>query len=66
MKLLGDVQVKNGILLLDDSKIAVLGGEVDHMIEKWEFQRVRCMFLLKRYYECIQIICSLFFLASVK
>lgn len=41
MKLLGNVQVKNGILLLDDSKMAVLGGEVDHMIEKWELQRVR-------------------------
>ncbi|XP_051531685.1 tudor domain-containing protein 3-like [Myxocyprinus asiaticus] len=39
VKLLGNVQVKNGILLLDDSKIAVLGGEVDHMIEKWELQR---------------------------
>ncbi|XDV51126.1 hypothetical protein PO909_020063 [Leuciscus waleckii] len=39
VKLLGVVQVKNGILLLDDSKISVLGGEVDHMIEKWEFQR---------------------------
>ncbi|XP_039529672.1 tudor domain-containing protein 3 isoform X1 [Pimephales promelas] len=39
VKLLGVVQVKNGILLLDDSKIAVLGGEVDHMIDKWEFQR---------------------------
>uniref|UniRef100_A0A8C1FHN3 Survival of motor neuron-related-splicing factor 30 n=1 Tax=Cyprinus carpio carpio TaxID=630221 RepID=A0A8C1FHN3_CYPCA len=39
VKLLGAVQVKNGLLLLDDSKITVLGGEVDHMIEKWEFQR---------------------------
>ncbi|KAK2874639.1 hypothetical protein Q8A67_021792 [Cirrhinus molitorella] len=39
VKLLGAVQVKNGILLLDDSKIMVLGGEVDHMIEKWELQR---------------------------
>ncbi|XP_077085903.1 tudor domain-containing protein 3 isoform X2 [Siphateles boraxobius] len=39
VKLLGAVQVKNGILLLDDSKISVLGGEVDHMIEKWELQR---------------------------
>uniref|UniRef100_A0A672SXX3 Survival of motor neuron-related-splicing factor 30 n=1 Tax=Sinocyclocheilus grahami TaxID=75366 RepID=A0A672SXX3_SINGR len=39
VKLLEDVQVKNGILLLDDSKITVLGGEVDHMIEKWELQR---------------------------
>ncbi|XP_026130767.1 tudor domain-containing protein 3-like [Carassius auratus] len=39
VKLLGAVQLKNGLLLLDDSKISVLGGEVDHMIEKWEFQR---------------------------
>lgn len=41
MKLLGTVQVKNGLLLLDDLKISVLGGEVDHMVEKWELQRVR-------------------------
>ncbi|KAI4902221.1 hypothetical protein NFI96_025305 [Prochilodus magdalenae] len=39
VKLLGTVPVKNGLLLLDDTKIAVLGGEVDHMIEKWELQR---------------------------
>ncbi|XP_038556832.1 tudor domain-containing protein 3 isoform X2 [Micropterus salmoides] len=39
VKLLGTIQVKNGILLLDDSKISVLGGEVDHMVEKWELQR---------------------------
>ncbi|XP_066562775.1 tudor domain-containing protein 3 isoform X2 [Amia ocellicauda] len=39
VKLLGTVLVKNGFLLLDDSKIVVLGGEVDHMIEKWELQR---------------------------
>ncbi|XP_044054949.1 tudor domain-containing protein 3 isoform X2 [Siniperca chuatsi] len=39
VKLLGTVQVKNGFLLLDDSKISVLGGEVDHMVEKWELQR---------------------------
>lgn len=41
VKLLGTVLVKNGLLLLDDSKISVLGGEVDHMVEKWELQRVR-------------------------
>lgn len=40
VKLLGTVPVKNGFLLLDDCKIAVLGGEVDHLIEKWELQRV--------------------------
>ncbi|XP_054627216.1 tudor domain-containing protein 3 isoform X1 [Dunckerocampus dactyliophorus] len=39
IKLLGTVMVKNGFLLLDDSKIAVLGGEVEHMVEKWELQR---------------------------
>ncbi|KAM9860644.1 tudor domain-containing protein 3 isoform 1-T2 [Aulostomus maculatus] len=39
VKLLGELQVKNGFLLLDDSKICVLGGEVDHMVEKWELQR---------------------------
>lgn len=50
VKLLGTVQVKNGFVLLDDSNISVLGGEVDHMVEKWELQRVsgnfRVLFLL--------------------
>lgn len=41
VKLLGTVQIKNGFVLLDDSNISVLGGEVDHMVEKWEIQRVR-------------------------
>lgn len=39
VKLLGTVPVKNGFLLLDDCKISVLGGEVDHLIEKWALQR---------------------------
>uniref|UniRef100_A0A3P9I3K5 Survival of motor neuron-related-splicing factor 30 n=1 Tax=Oryzias latipes TaxID=8090 RepID=A0A3P9I3K5_ORYLA len=39
VKLLGTVQVKNGCLLLEDSNILVLGGEVEHMVEKWELQR---------------------------
>ncbi|TNM90952.1 hypothetical protein fugu_003241 [Takifugu bimaculatus] len=39
IKLLGTVQVKNGFVLLDDSNISVLGGEVEHMVEKWELQR---------------------------
>lgn len=46
VKLLGTIQVKNGILLLDDSKISVLGGEVDHMVEKWELQRVRAALVM--------------------
>lgn len=49
IKLLGIVQVKNGLLLLDDSKISVLGGEVDHMVEKWELQRVRVDFVAMPY-----------------
>ncbi|XP_047437425.1 tudor domain-containing protein 3 [Mugil cephalus] len=39
VKLLGTVQVKNGFLILDDAKISVLGGEVDHMVERWALQR---------------------------
>lgn len=41
IKLLGLVEVKNGFLLLDDRNTVVLGGEVEHLIEKWELQRVR-------------------------
>ncbi|XP_019380322.1 PREDICTED: tudor domain-containing protein 3 isoform X2 [Gavialis gangeticus] len=39
IKLSGIVEVKNGFLLLDDNNIVVLGGEVEHLIEKWELQR---------------------------
>ncbi|XP_013858478.1 tudor domain-containing protein 3 [Austrofundulus limnaeus] len=39
VKLFGTIQVRNGFLLLDDSNISVLGGEVDHMVEKWALQR---------------------------
>ncbi|XP_057686768.1 tudor domain-containing protein 3 isoform X2 [Corythoichthys intestinalis] len=39
LNLHGTVLVRNGFLLLDDSKITVLGGEVEHMVEKWELQR---------------------------
>ncbi|KAJ6661684.1 hypothetical protein lerEdw1_013206 [Lerista edwardsae] len=42
IKLLGIVEVKNGFLLLDDSNTVILGGEVEHLIEKWELQR-RCV-----------------------
>ena len=46
MKLLGTVQVRNGFMLLEDSKICVLGGEVQFMVEKWELQRVRLVALM--------------------
>uniref|UniRef100_A0A6I8NFJ0 Tudor domain-containing protein 3 n=1 Tax=Ornithorhynchus anatinus TaxID=9258 RepID=A0A6I8NFJ0_ORNAN len=39
IKLSGIVEVKNGFLLLNDSNTIVLGGEVEHLIEKWELQR---------------------------
>ncbi|XP_043928821.1 tudor domain-containing protein 3 isoform X2 [Protopterus annectens] len=39
VKLLGLILVKNGFLLLEDRNTIVLGGEVDHLIEKWELQR---------------------------
>uniref|UniRef100_A0A8D0G2G8 Tudor domain-containing protein 3 n=1 Tax=Sphenodon punctatus TaxID=8508 RepID=A0A8D0G2G8_SPHPU len=39
IKLSGIVEVKNGFLLLDDSNTLVLGGEVEHLVEKWELQR---------------------------
>uniref|UniRef100_A0A4W2ICN8 Tudor domain-containing protein 3 n=1 Tax=Bos indicus x Bos taurus TaxID=30522 RepID=A0A4W2ICN8_BOBOX len=39
VKLSGAVDIKNGFLLLNDSNTTVLGGEVEHLIEKWELQR---------------------------
>lgn len=40
VKLSGIVDIKNGFLLLNDTNTTVLGGEVEHLIEKWELQRV--------------------------
>ncbi|XP_063088767.1 tudor domain-containing protein 3 isoform X2 [Cavia porcellus] len=39
VKLSGNVDIKNGFLLLNDSNTTVLGGEVEHLVEKWELQR---------------------------
>ncbi|XP_005070977.2 tudor domain-containing protein 3 isoform X1 [Mesocricetus auratus] len=39
VRLSGVVDVKNGFLLLSDSNTTVLGGEVEHLIDKWELQR---------------------------
>lgn len=54
VKLSGIVDIKNGFLLLNDSNTTVLGGEVEHLIEKWELQRVsvnleKLLELLKNY-----------------
>lgn len=66
VKLVGTIQVKNGILLLDDSNIHVLGGEVDHMVEKWELQRVRVNLSLNYYTSsCLKTIQKLPLFASI-
>lgn len=39
VRLSGVVDIKNGFLLLSDSNTTVLGGEVEHLIDKWELQR---------------------------
>ncbi|XP_029458852.1 tudor domain-containing protein 3 isoform X2 [Rhinatrema bivittatum] len=39
IKLIKTIEVKNGFLLLDDTNTVVLGGEVEHLIEKWALQR---------------------------
>ncbi|XP_078401992.1 tudor domain-containing protein 3 isoform X3 [Cetorhinus maximus] len=39
VRLFGTVKIRNGFLLLNDTNIFVLGGEVDQLIEKWELQR---------------------------
>lgn len=39
VKLSGTVDIQNGFLLLSDSNTTVLGGEVEHLIDKWALQR---------------------------
>ncbi|XP_052588576.1 tudor domain-containing protein 3 isoform X2 [Peromyscus californicus insignis] len=39
VRLSGVVDVRNGFLLLSDSNTTVLGGEVEHLIDKWQLQR---------------------------
>uniref|UniRef100_A0A8C5LJ75 Tudor domain-containing protein 3 n=1 Tax=Jaculus jaculus TaxID=51337 RepID=A0A8C5LJ75_JACJA len=39
VKLSGIVDIKNGFLLLNEANTTVLGGEVEHLIDKWELQR---------------------------
>ncbi|XP_045143085.1 tudor domain-containing protein 3 isoform X2 [Echinops telfairi] len=39
IKLSGIIGIQNGFLLLNDSNTTLLGGEVQHLIEKWELQR---------------------------
>uniref|UniRef100_A0A8C8RHX1 Tudor domain-containing protein 3 n=1 Tax=Pelusios castaneus TaxID=367368 RepID=A0A8C8RHX1_9SAUR len=60
IKLSGIVEVKNGFLLLDDSNTVVLGGEVEHLIEKWELQRVKenfcnAVFTLQKCVSSVQV-----------
>ncbi|XP_069746761.1 tudor domain-containing protein 3 isoform X2 [Narcine bancroftii] len=39
IRLLGTIKIRNGFLLLHDTNILVLGGDVDQLIEKWKLQR---------------------------
>uniref|UniRef100_A0A8C9G4D4 RecQ mediated genome instability protein 1 OB-fold domain-containing protein n=1 Tax=Pavo cristatus TaxID=9049 RepID=A0A8C9G4D4_PAVCR len=58
IKLSGIIEVRNGFLLLDDSNTAVLGGEVEHLIEKWELQRLLMKMILLRCEACFLMILS--------
>ena len=40
LKITSDVIARNGFLLLTPSVVKVLGGHVDHMVEKWKASKV--------------------------
>nr|XP_032832939.1 tudor domain-containing protein 3-like isoform X2 [Petromyzon marinus] len=37
----GSIQVVNGFMLLEESNVRLLGGVVEHLVEKWQLQQVR-------------------------
>ncbi|XP_051882059.1 tudor domain-containing protein 3 isoform X2 [Pristis pectinata] len=39
VRLFGTIKIRNGFLLLHDTNVLVLGGDVDQLIEKWKLQR---------------------------
>ncbi|XP_072899318.1 tudor domain-containing protein 3 isoform X1 [Hemitrygon akajei] len=39
VRLFGTIKMRNGFLLLHDTNVLVLGGDVDQLIEKWKLQR---------------------------
>lgn len=45
LKITADVIARNGFLLLTPSVVKVLGGHVDHMVEKWKASKVSDIFL---------------------
>lgn len=46
LKITSDVMARNGFLLLTPTVVKVLGGHVNHMVEKWEANKVSCVFYI--------------------
>ena len=44
IKITSDVIARNGFLLLTSAVVKVLGGHVDHMVEKWKASKVSRLF----------------------
>ena len=44
LKITSDVMARNGFLLLTPAVVKVLGGHVEHMVEKWKASKVSSMF----------------------
>ena len=40
LKITSDVMARNGFLLLTPAVVKILGGHVDHMVEKWKASKV--------------------------
>ena len=40
LKIMANVMARNGFLLLTPAVVKVLGGHVDHMVEKWKASKV--------------------------
>ena len=45
LKITSDVIARNGFLLLTPAVVKVLGGHVDHMVEKWKASKVQYVIL---------------------
>lgn len=45
LKITSDVMARNGFLLLMPTVVKVLGGHVEHMVEKWKASKVSTTFL---------------------
>lgn len=41
------VNVAGGFLLLTPSTVTILGGQVEHMIKKWNLEKVKFLYVIK-------------------